>query len=238
MATLLETIAGKFHWRVLRANVIVEGTTDVALLEHAEELYFKKYGVRLLGNECSVLAAGYGDDGGVEGVNRKLTLMRQMAEADADHNGRIRNRFIGLYDNDLAGRRAVQMITNFDRRIRRCRDVFLLHPVMPLKRGVDPKTLEDRFDKENAPYRTLDWEIEDLISTDFYRAFESDYPTAIAGHMRLADKIHRNITSDGKRNLLSFIRSYAALEDMLDVVKLLRALRDYLHLQSDHIVVD
>ena len=97
-------------------------------------------------------------DGGVDGVNRRLNAFRQMADADRGPDGELRFRFIRLYDNDNAGRRAVESACEFDRRLRKCGDLFLLHPIMPLSGGTNHRTLEQRFQTQNARYSGLDWE--------------------------------------------------------------------------------
>ena len=111
--------------------MIVEGESDVALISHARHLFLSEQRVDIFGGDFAVLAAGRGDDGGVDGVNRRLNAARQIAEADVGPDGTSKFRFIGLFDNDEAGRRAMSRACNFDRRVVRYQDIFLLNPVMP-----------------------------------------------------------------------------------------------------------
>jgi len=55
-----------------RFTVIVEGTTDVAVLAHARRLYNEAKVIDLYADGFAVVAAGMGDDGGVDGVDRGL----------------------------------------------------------------------------------------------------------------------------------------------------------------------
>jgi hypothetical protein len=61
-------------------------------------------------------------------------------------------------------RKAVDAACSFDPRLRRCGDLFLLHPVMPLANGAGHAELHRRFQIENERHRGLDWEIEDFLS--------------------------------------------------------------------------
>ena len=206
---------------------MVEGTSDVALLNIAAKLYRHSHGVELLGTELSIIAAGYGDEGGVDGINKRFHAIHQVANADRDANGKLSHRFIALYDNDTAGKRAIAAISSFDASIRRCAEVFLLQPVMPLKGGADHRAMQHRFERENSAFRGLDWEIEDLLSHDILRAFEAEYPAAVFRLYETAGRTHREFTTDGKRQLIDFVRDYATLDDVRELIKLLKALRDY-----------
>jgi hypothetical protein len=98
MPGLVESFAVTIGWRICECNVIVEGTSDVELLWLAAALYYRKYNTAVLGDRMSILPAGKGDNGGVDGVNRRLNAARQMADADRGPDGNLRHRFIGLYD--------------------------------------------------------------------------------------------------------------------------------------------
>ena len=236
MSGLLEGFAATLDWSVCECNVIVEGTTDVALLWLAAALYYERHETAILGTEIAVLAAGKGGEGGVDGVNRRLNAARQIADADRAPDGALRHRFIGLYDNDRAGRLAIDSACNFDRRLIRCRDLFLICPVMPLALGADDSVLRRRFEVDNFNFRGLDWEIEDLLSERLLSAFEAAHPAAVQGDRECGGRKHREFTRDGKRVLHSFVSAKATLEDLMEVVKLIRALRDYHHLHINHIV--
>ncbi len=236
MRGLVEDYASKLGWNICKCNVIVEGTSDVGLLWLSAALHFERHKIPILGDQISILAAGKGDDGGVDGLNRRLNAVRQMADADRGPDGSLRYRFIGLYDNDNAGRRGVDNACAFDRRLLRCGDLFLLHPIMPLASGSDHAELRRRFETCNAPFKGLDWEVEDLLSEELLLAFEQKFPSSIDGVRKLNGRKHREFTRAGKKALHCFVKTEAKLEDLTEVVKLIRALHDYFRLRMDHIL--
>lgn len=235
MSGLVEDFASRLGWTIAKANVLVEGTHDVSIIEHAAELYRAAHRVELLGTDLAILPAGLGNDGGVAGINKRLPTIRQVAAADPDQSGKLRYRFLGLYDNDNAGRRAIGAISAYDATIKKYSEVFLLRPVMSLKGGADRRAVEQRFDRDNEPYKGLDWEIEDLVDTDLLDLFEEEFPTAVRGRNAAAERIHRDFTEQGKRDLVKYVQRHATLDDLSEVIKLIRALRDYGHLQISHI---
>lgn len=231
----MEGFAATLGWKICKCNVIVEGTSDVALLWLAAALHHEKFGSAILGDHISILAAGKGDDGGVDGLNRRLNAARQIADADRGPDGELRYRFMGLYDNDRAGRRGIQNACNFDRRLLPYLDLFLLHPVMPLASGADHAELRRRFENQNSAFKGCDWEIEDFLSERLLVAFESARPSAIQGTRECGGRKHREFTRDGKFELHRFARDNCTLDDLIEVVRLIRALRDYNRLQIDHV---
>jgi hypothetical protein len=170
-------------------------------------------------------------------LNRRLNVARQLADADRGADGSLRYRFVGLYDNDRAGRRAIENACAFDRRLLRYEDVFLLHPIMPLASGSDHATLRRRFEQENNHFKGLDWEIEDLLSERIFATFQILKPQAVVKVERCGGRAHRELTRDGKRQLHQFVKETAILEDVVEVVKVIRALRDYFRLKIDHILL-
>lgn len=237
MPGLVEDFAARLGWTLAKVNVLVEGSHDVSLLVHAAKLYRSAHGIDLLGADLAIMAAGLGNDGGVEGINRRLPTIRQVAAADPDQNGKLRHRFLGLYDNDTAGRRAIAAISAYDATIRKFSEVFLLRPAMPLKGGADHRALQQRFERDNEQCKDLDWEIEDLVNPVFLDLFEEEYPTAVRSRNNSANLTHRNFTEQGKRDLVKFVLGHSTLDDLSDVIRLIRALRDYGHLRIDHIQV-
>jgi hypothetical protein len=216
--------------------VIVEGSSDVGLFWLTAALYYERHGTHILGDQLSVLAAGLGNDGGVDGVNRRLNAARQIADADRGPDGGRRFQFVGLYDNDHAGRRAIEAACSFDPRLRLYNDLFLLHPVMPLANGVGYAELKRLFATQNAPFKDLDWEIEDCISERILTEFDKTEPRAILRTHECAGRKHYELRREGKFRLHEYAKKQADLEDMVEVVKLIRALRDYFRLRVDHIV--
>lgn len=214
--------------RVQVRTVLVEGTSDADLFELAARVERQKTGVDLMRDGLAILAAGEGDDGGVDGVVQQLNGFRFMARSCLLPNGRPKYRFIGLFDNDRAGRQAVKRARDFDRSVLEYRDVFRLFPVMPLHGDRDPTSLQNKFESENLPYKGLDWELEDLLPDSFCDAFASSCPSGIARVNHASGKTHRELTRDGKAKFHRFVRDHAMHDDLQNVVAVLKAVRFYL----------
>ena len=189
-------------------------------------------GEELFANELAFIAAGAKDQGGARGVVRELLGLRCVARTSLRADGRAKYRFVGLFDNDLAGRRAIALARNIDRSILEYRDVFRLRPVMPSDGNPDPRTLEGTFRERNGPYDTLDWELEDLVSADFAAVFEQECPTAVIRKAERGGRVHREYTPDGKAQLHHYVKEYAMREDVLAVIDVIRAVRFYFGLPS------
>ena len=217
-------------WNLRPRTVLVEGTTDMALFQLAARLERKNTGSDLFADGLAIIAAGEGDQGGTRGVIREFNALRCFARVSLMRNGRPRYRFIGLFDNDNAGRQAISGARVVDKSILEYKDVFRLQPVMPCTGNLDPKTLAKTFDRLNVDYKGLDWELEDLLPTDFLDAYLADHPYAVRRTTPIGDKTHRDFTTDGKARLHRYIRDNAMEEDLLAVVDVIKALRFYLGL--------
>jgi hypothetical protein len=182
-------------------------------------------GVDLLGNEMAIVAAGERDRGGAAGVGRELLIIRSLAQSDLGRNGRPRYRFVGLLDNDPAGREAVRMAHALDSTVLEYKDVFLLRPWMAKCGSREPKTLRQRTEERNKPYAGLRWELEDLVSKDFVQAFMAEHPTAVIRQDNRGGRIHTHFTPDGKAKFHRFIRQHAIRDDVADVVDVIQAMR-------------
>jgi hypothetical protein len=212
-------------WELRHRTVLVEGTTDAELFRLAAQLELKQTGVDLLGDEVAIIAAGERDRGGIRGVVRELNALRCFARATVMSNGRPRYRFIGLFDNDDAGRRAIIGARNLDSSILEYKDVFRVHPVMPCTGNIDPIALQKTFERLNGNYKGLDWELEDLLPNGFFYAFLNEYPSAVARHSEKAGLIHRDLTRDGKAQFHKFVKQHAIRDDLCEVVKVLHSIR-------------
>ena len=221
-----------FGWRIGRRTVIVEGTTDVDLVYLAGQLERKATGEELFTNGLTFIAAGAGDQGGARGVVRELLGLRCVARTSLRADGRARYRFVGLFDNDEAGRRAIALARSIDRSILEYRDVFRLRPIMPRDGNPDPRTLERTFRERNGLYGTLDWELEDLVSADFAAVFEQEFPSAVIRMAEREGRVHRKYTRDGKARLHRYVRENAMREDVLAVIDVIRAVRFYFGLPT------
>ena len=230
MIGLVETYANGKGWSVGTANVLVEGTSDVHYMRLARDLWLRESKHDLFGSGFAVFAAGLRDDGGVQGVVRELQTLRQMASQDAA-SLMTERKFVGLFDNDHAGRKHVRMLCEMDFRVKLYRDVFLLHPVMPASNGILGLDLQHRIEAQNRSCAGLDWEIEDFLPNHLVRSFCKSNPSALELERRLAGRVHRDFSKNGKRQLQDYVKREAVVEDMLEVVRLICALRDYLGLE-------
>jgi hypothetical protein len=110
------------------------------------------------------------------------------------------------------------------------KDVFRLHPAMPVKGNLDPKTLQKTFEGENNNYKGLYWELEDLLPDSFFDAVVDGHPNAITKTTTIEGKTHRDLSPDGKARLHRLAKQYANREDLKAVIDVLRALRFYMAL--------
>ncbi len=235
MSSIVESWAHQIEWNIGKSNVIVEGTSDASLLYHARNLWLANCTRDIFGDGFAVVAAGKREDGGVDGVNRRLNAVRQLAEVDVDAEGKQRYRFIGLLDNDRAGRRALRWACEFDRRVIRYQDLFLLHPNMPRANGDPGSEVEHRARSLNEKYCNLDWEIEDLLPESLHDEFQNQFPNAILSSQSQNGRTHREFTRDGKVQFRHFVLDRAQPEDIVELVSLACALRDYLGLPHEHL---
>lgn len=217
------------NFNIRLRTVFVEGTTDVDLFELAAQYAKEETGIDLLGEKLAIVASGTGDDGGTKGICRELVSFKNLARVCLLPNGKPKYRFVGLFDNDDAGRRAIHDVRKTDSSILEFKDVFRLQPIMPSVLNRDPGALQKIFDEENNKYKGLDWELEDLLPESLIMAFLDEFPTAIARSPNTVhDRIHRDWTPHGKAQLHRFVKAHAMHVDLLAVIDVLRALRYYL----------
>jgi len=212
-------------------TILVEGSTDAGLFQLAARFEVEASGINLLGQDLAIVAAGSGDAGGTRGVIRELVALRAMARICLLPNGRPRYRFIGLFDNDKAGKQAVHAVHELDRSVLEFKDVFRLWPVMPLSSNLDPGALQRAFEKANAGLKGMEWELEDMLPNEFYELFLSEYPGAVWRSATADGKVHRDLTTDGKARFHRFIKQNAMPGDLASIVEVLKALRVYLGLK-------
>jgi len=218
-------------WELKPRTVLVEGTTDADLFKLTARLTNERTGDDLF-EGLAIVAAGASNRGGTYGVIRELITLRNLARTCLSPSGRPIYRFIGLLDNDTAGRLAVREARRIDTAILEYRDIFRLHPVMPTTGNLDPKTLQKTFEKKNNHYKGIVWEIEDLLPETFFAAFLEAYPNAVSKETKIDDKIHKDLTRDGKARLHQFIKDNATHEDLEAVMKVLQAIRFYMVLST------
>jgi hypothetical protein len=73
-----EWLAQKWGWRLAKANLMVEGTSDVRFFRVASEVYERATGRRLLTGDLSVFAAGNGDEGGTYGIAERFPTLHNL----------------------------------------------------------------------------------------------------------------------------------------------------------------
>lgn len=213
-----------------RRTVLVEGTSDVRLLQCAARLEREATGRQLLGTDFSVVAAGVGEQGGAGGVVRELMCFRGLGRTCLTPSGRPRYRFVGLVDNDRAGQDAVKWARRMDASLVEYMDLFRLWPAMPRPRNVAPESVRKVTEDENARHRGLEWELEDLLPRDFIGAFSADHEGAVTSRVGRGAEVHWEFTRDGKTRFHRFVEGNAMRVDVGRLVGVLESLRWYLGL--------
>lgn len=226
--------AKELGWPLGRRNVLVEGTRDVELLELAATLHAKKTREELLGDDLRVVAAGYGEMGGVGAVERRFITIHELGQLDRELPKKERIRLLPLFDDDKAGRATFQSITQRRHPFREYVDVFLLKRRYPPVRPGSPAYI-DELKKVNREWHNMDCEIEDLIGGEFLRVFCDEHPGALRCPAVInGDGHHREWTDDGKAKLHRFVRDHALLEDLAELVRLLKYVRWIFDLPNGH----
>lgn len=228
---VLAIYAASKPWALRPNIVLVEGTSDEALFKRADELSINA-GRVLLGDDICVVAAGRNDRGGTYGVVRELITLRSMVPIILDKNGRPAYRVIGLVDNDLAGRRIIKDFIRLDRGAVEVHDIVAVRPVTPKFAALDPSGRQREYDLANLPYRALDWEIEDALSPRLLQLFDQTHPGMITLRRRAGNKTHHELTTTGKTALHRLVRREAILEDLANIVQIVRMIRSILGLQA------
>ena len=224
----IERFAKSKGFDIRPRTIFVEGTRDADLFQLAAKLEWQRTDVDLLGDRLAVVAAGERDLGGVAGVCRELITFKNMAQTLLDHNGRPKYRFVGLLDYDRAGREAVQVARRMDISLLEYRDVFYLRPIMSLSQHRDPQTVRQCFETDNADYRALDWELEDLVSESLAAEIVAAQPGLVRREISAGERVHRDWSDEGKARLHLHVRQRAVWADLKAVVKVLTAMWYYL----------
>ena len=103
---------------------------------------------------------------------------------------------------------------------------------MPQDGSLDPAALQRSFENLNEPYKGLTWELEDLVNAEFMELFLSEHPSALVREVSVFDSVHRELTRDGKSQLVRFCKDHSELQDLERIVEVLHALRHYLNLPA------
>ena len=230
---IVQTYARHRQWDVAAYNVLVEGITDYEFFLKAAQEHLDVTGEDLFRNGLRILPAGHRQRGGTHGVVRELTVTRNLGECAVTQKGLRRYRFVGLVDDDVAGRQAVSGARYTDTSVVEYRDIFRLRPEM-VCRGVrdaeelqaeDVEELQAEFEKQNRAYKGLDWELEDLLRVGFVETFCSRSPQALRGRHEVSGRVHWEFTRTGKGELRRFVKENAKEGDLRGVVRAIKSLR-------------
>ena len=242
MATENESLSGcawyakRMGWELKRGNLMVEGTSDVDYFYCASRCHYKATGLKLLGEDFAVFAAGLGDSGGTYGVLERFPTLFQIALVDLDHGGKRRHRCIALLDDDNMGRSAVSSITRSHRQIIEYESIFRLRRIMPMKAG-SSRVLEERTRSQNLGFGKMDCVIEDLLPQALTKRFLEIHPNATSRPTIVQGLgVHYYWTDAGKRDLLRFVKANATAAELAGLIEVLKALRSYVNLPSDGII--
>lgn len=221
---MINTYAASKPWTLRPNIVLVEGTSDEALFALADRLSVDA-GRTLLGDDLCIAAAGQRDRGGTFGVARELITLRSMAPLVLDRYGVPVYRVMGLVDNDAAGRRIIDDVLRLDRGAVKFRDILAVRPIALTFGSLDPLGRQAEYDFVNLPHRTLDWEIEDTLSSRLLRLFERRYPQLAPRKSQQGGKTHHEFTPQAKATLHRFAQLEATLDDLVGVVAIVRMIR-------------
>lgn len=222
----MQTYARHKGWEIGACNVLVEGVTDHELLSLAAQRHLMATGEDLQAGGLRFLYAGYLHEGGTHGVVRELTVTRSLAKYALTPQGRLQYRFVGLVDNDAAGRQAIENAQVADVSVVEYRDIFRVRPSMVCGVGeVELDYLRKEFERNNEAFEGLDWELEDLLDEGFVEAFCAQLPGSLLEKQQVAGRVHWELTRKGKRELNRFAKRTATLEDMRGVIDTIRSLR-------------
>ncbi|WP_124479407.1 hypothetical protein [Burkholderia stagnalis] len=227
-------IAQQWGWQLARANVMVEGESDVRYFRLASDLNADATGFKLISGDLSIFAAGQGNDGGTYGIAERFPTLHNIACLDLDlQTQKRRYRVIALVDDDAMGKRVVSGIQAGNRSIIEYEHLFRLRRIMPRRAGSTAKLKEHTL-SSNRGFSDLECVIEDLLPLALCTEYASSFPH----HQLLKPKIcasghHAKWTEDGKRGLLKYAQQHATVADLALVIDVLKSLRSYLGLPPD-----
>jgi hypothetical protein len=221
---MVATYAASKPWKLCPNIVLVEGTFDEHLFELADRLSTDA-GRKLLGDEICVVAAGRRDRGGTFGIARELITLRSIVPLVLDRHGNPAYRVIGLVDNDAAGQRIIKDLLRLDRGSLEFRDILAIRPITPVFSQPDPLHCRAEYDLANLPHRTLDWEIEDALSSRLLHLFERRHPHLAPQKSQQGGKVHHEFTTEAKAAFHRLAQREATLDDLAGVVAIVRMIR-------------
>ena len=157
--------------------------------------------------------------------------LQTIARGDIDSKGNVQYYVFVLVDNDYAGRNVIKYLEKDALKAIECRDIFCINPIMPKDVNPHYEHIKKSLERENAPYKGLDWEMEDYISDRIWKIFINDEcakDPLLCKPKVCHDKIHRNLNDIQKGRFHDIINNSACYEDIENIVHLIKTLRIYL----------
>lgn len=223
MGDVFELYCKMKKWETKKGNVLVEGTSDMDIFICAAKLYKKNKGIDLL-KDLAVIPAGEGAEGGAKAVCDEMITIKRITGGSMR---RTKSRVIGLLDKDFEADECIKFEKNHHGRLLEFRDVFRLHPCMPVKGNLDPNTLKKSFERLNANYKSLKWEVEDLLPKECFDLIEEQYADQI-NKKKCGDKVHYELGDKAKNAVHKIIYNDIFkgenFDGVIDVLKSLRFL--------------
>jgi hypothetical protein len=193
-------------------NILVEGASDKAYLELAAQRYQAAHGIDLLNGGAVRIVAG-------EGTKRfapYFGMLQSLEERGI--------KFVVMLDGDEAGAAAAEAMARF--KAQKNRHYFQL----------------ERKDYKDKGGKSWEVEIEDMLAFRLIDAFVSQYPDAVEAHFQMGPvtKIVINgkpverdgHTFDYKMMLAEYVRQQATVDDLAELVNLLKKARQCMGLKN------
>ena len=230
---LVQEYARRMGWPVRRHNIFVEGA-ETRYFKLAAGLYEKETGVNLIDPDLSIFPVGDGDNGGTIGLMEHFPTFMNLARIDVGPDAKLLYRAIAVLDDDYAGQNAFNHLTSSNVSLVASRDVFLLKRVMP-RSTRDTRSIEKQTRQLNEPWKRVDCEIEDLLARSLIEAFVAGCPKSLKRPPSIVGNGHHFEFSPGvKPQLARFAEEHAMVEDVLQIVRALDALRYYVGLPAKY----
>lgn len=218
--------AKRVGWDLAQCNLMVEGTTDKRYCKLASRLHEAETGRKLIGDDFHVFPVGSADSGGTDAIKEELRTFKSLLDSEPDPSI---FKVVCLFDSDKAGKKA---FSEMRRKFRPWGDLFLLQRVMP-RNTRDPSVYEKAWKKQNVKWLALDCEIEDLLDCQLLEYFLSDSPSALIKKHEQEGKHHFDLQGRAKGELARFFESHSTLEQVVDVIELLKVFRWLLKLDPE-----
>lgn len=220
--------AHRHGWDLAACNLMVEGTTDENYCKLASRLYEAETGRKLIGDDFHVFAVGSGGSGGTYAIKEELRTFKSILDSEPDPSI---FKIVCLFDSDQAGKKA---FSEMRKKFRPWGELFLLQRVMP-RNTRDPSQYEKTWKKANERWIKLDCEIEDLLDCQLLEYFLAESPSALRRKHETEGKHHFDLEGKAKGGLARFFESNSALEQVGEVVELLKVFRWLLKLDPEGI---